>query len=145
MRPARRCPNPWWGHGFSSRFNRLGVGGRRGAGNGLSGSPKFPSSLCSRRPRLQRRAYPRPSSSPCPPPPGSPGPGAFVCLGSASPAAIWECRGRRNMAPSRGQCTREPRLHLPPGPGAGQSHLRPSPQTPPFPSPAQCFAGSGST
>lgn len=40
------------------------------------------------------------------------------CLGSpALPAAIWECRGGGNMAPSRGQCTREPRLHLPPGPG----------------------------
>lgn len=27
--------------------------------------------------------------------------------------------GGGNMAPSRGQCTREPRLHLPPGSGAG--------------------------
>lgn len=33
--------------------------------------------------------------------------------------------GGGNMAPSRGQCTREPPLHLPPGSGAGQSTFTP--------------------
>lgn len=62
---------------------------------------------------------------PCTAPPCSSGHGSFVRLGPAPLAAIWECRGGRNMAPSRGQCTREPRLYLPPGPGDEQFHLRP--------------------
>lgn len=68
------------------------------------------------------------------------------CLGSpALPTAIWECRGGGNMAPSRGQCTREPRLHLPPGPGARLVYLHPASQARLAPSPTPRPAGSGST
>lgn len=74
-----------------------------------------------------------------PPPLGPPDHGAFS-FGPAPPAAIWECRGGGNMAPSRGQCTPEPRLHLPPGPEPGSPTSGPPADSsaPPESSPALC-------
>lgn len=53
--------------------------------------------------------------------------------------------GGGNMAPSRGQCTREPRLHLPPGSGARLVYLHPTSPARLAPDPTRRPSGSGST
>lgn len=128
MRPVRRRPGPWVGMvSLLAPTDRSGWEVRSWEPSlwGLFFPPPPPGG--SRGPRSWRQVSgARVPYPPCSPPPGAPGRRAFGCLGPAPPAAIWECRGGRNMAPSRGQCTREPRLHLLRAPGAGQSHLRPS-------------------
>lgn len=53
--------------------------------------------------------------------------------------------GGGNMAPSRGQCTREPRLHLPPGSGSRPVYLHPTSPARLAPDPTRRPSGSGST
>lgn len=141
MRPARRRLRPWLG--MVSLLTPTDGGGweARSREPSLEGSslPPPPPPGESRG-RGSRDSRTRARASPSRPPPlGPPDHGAFS-FGPAPPAAIWECRGGGNMAPSRGQCTPEPRLHLPPGPEPGSPTSCPPADSsaPPESSPALC-------